>query len=92
MPKQVRISIDAMGGDHGPSVVIPGAAEALERHPDASFVIYGQESAVMPVLDKHPKLKQRSIFHHCDVVVQMDDKPEPGSAQGALEVIDVARH
>ncbi len=71
-----------MGGDHGPSVVIPGAAAALERHPDATFVIYGQESAAMPVLNQHPKLKASSIFHHCDVVVQMDDKPSQALRKG----------
>ncbi|RVK98270.1 phosphate acyltransferase, partial [Sinorhizobium meliloti] len=34
----VRISLDVMGGDYGPEVVIPGAARALERHPDIKFV------------------------------------------------------
>ncbi|NDA48384.1 MAG: hypothetical protein EBY21_14150, partial [Alphaproteobacteria bacterium] len=29
MGKAVRIALDAMGGDHGPSVVLPGAALAL---------------------------------------------------------------
>jgi phosphate acyltransferase len=82
MPKSVRISIDAMGGDHGPSVVIPGAAAALERHPDAHFVIYGQQAVVMPLLDQHPKLKAASTFHHCDIVVQMDDKPSVALRKG----------
>jgi phosphate acyltransferase len=82
MPQTVRISIDAMGGDHGPSVVIPGAALALERHPEAHFVIFGQQQAVLPILDKHPKLKERSTFHHCDVVVQMDDKPSQALRKG----------
>jgi phosphate acyltransferase len=82
MSKNVRISIDAMGGDHGPSVIIPGVAAALERHPDAWFVIYGQEKLVMPVLDQHPKLKERSTFHHCDVVVLMDDKPSQALRKG----------
>ena len=31
------ISLDAMGGDQGPAVVVPGAALALERHPDAQL-------------------------------------------------------
>ena len=30
----IRISLDLMGGDFGPQVVIPGAAKALDRHPD----------------------------------------------------------
>ena len=42
MTRKVRISLDAMGGDFGPAVVIPGAAIALERHPDSTFVIHGQ--------------------------------------------------
>ncbi|MGO9429654.1 MAG: phosphate acyltransferase, partial [Rhodoblastus sp.] len=32
MEKPVRIALDAMGGDFGPSVVIPGANLFLERH------------------------------------------------------------
>ena len=75
MTKPERIAIDAMGGDHGPEVVIPGAAMALERHPEMRFLIFGQEKAVMPVLDKHPALKAASTFTHTDVSIKMDEKP-----------------
>jgi glycerol-3-phosphate acyltransferase PlsX len=78
----VRISIDAMGGDHGPSVTIPGAAKALERRPDSRFVIYGVESEVRPVLDRYPQLAERSTFHHTDVVIRMDDKPSQALRKG----------
>lgn len=37
----IKISIDAMGGDFGPEVVIPGAAKAFERHPDIRFIFFG---------------------------------------------------
>ena len=30
----IRISIDAMGGDHGPAVVLPALARVLERRSD----------------------------------------------------------
>jgi hypothetical protein len=33
MPASIRIALDAMGGDHGASVVVPGAALSLDRHP-----------------------------------------------------------
>lgn len=82
MSNSVRISVDAMGGDHGPSVVIPGAAAALERHPDIKFLFFGQEKVVQPELDKHPALKAASTIHHCDVVVQMDDKPSQALRKG----------
>lgn len=82
MARKVRIALDAMGGDHGPSVVIPGAAIALERHPGAEFVIHGDEKHCLPLLDAHPALKKVTIFHHSDVAVRMDDKPSQALRQG----------
>jgi glycerol-3-phosphate acyltransferase PlsX len=35
---RVRIAIDAMGGDHGPPVMVDGAALSLSRRPDVSFL------------------------------------------------------
>ncbi|WP_293867880.1 phosphate acyltransferase PlsX [uncultured Alsobacter sp.] len=82
MTRPVRIALDAMGGDHGPSVVIPGAALTLVRHPDSQFVIHGQESLCLPLLDQHPQLKAVSTFVHADVAVRMDDKPSQALRQG----------
>jgi glycerol-3-phosphate acyltransferase PlsX len=82
MAAPVRIALDAMGGDHGPSVVIPGAALALERRPDLRFVIFGVESQVLPVLDQYPSLKAVSSFTHTDVFVRMDDKPSQALRAG----------
>lgn len=79
---QVRISLDAMGGDHGPSVVIPGAAKALERHPDAFFLLFGREAEIRAELAKFPALAARSSIHHTDVTVAMDDKPSQALRQG----------
>ena len=41
--RNLRISLDAMGGDFGPTVTVPGAALALERHPDCEFLLFGRE-------------------------------------------------
>ena len=82
MEHPVRIALDAMGGDHGPSVVIPGAALTLERRPDARFVVFGDESEVVPLLDAHPKLKAVTTFHHTEVSVKMDDKPSQALRYG----------
>ena len=71
-----------MGGDHGPHVVLAGAMIALERHPNMRFALFGQEDAVRPVLDGLPRLRERSVFHHCDVAVRMDDKPSQALRQG----------
>ena len=45
MPDKVRIALDVMGGDVGASVVIPGAAISLTRHPDTEFLLYGHRDA-----------------------------------------------
>jgi phosphate acyltransferase len=82
MTQAVRIALDAMGGDHGPSVVIPGAALALERHPDATFVLHGDEALCGPLLDRHPRLKAVTTFTHTDVAIRMDDKPSQALRQG----------
>ncbi|ASY62335.1 Phosphate:acyl-ACP acyltransferase PlsX [Sinorhizobium sojae CCBAU 05684] len=78
----VRISLDVMGGDYGPEVVIPGAARALERHPDIRFVLFGQESRCAELLAKHPKLQAASTFHDCEVAVGMDEKPSQALRRG----------
>jgi phosphate acyltransferase len=75
MPKPVRLSLDAMGGDHGASVVVPGAALALERHPDIRFLMFGNEAVIYPLLKAYPKLKEATEIRHTDVAVAMDEKP-----------------
>jgi glycerol-3-phosphate acyltransferase PlsX len=82
MPHKVRIALDAMGGDHGPSVVIPGAEVSLTRHPDSEFILFGDRAVVQPLLDAHPRLKAASRFVHTDVAVKMDDKPSQALRQG----------
>ncbi len=78
----VRISLDVMGGDFGPQVVIPGAAKALERHPDIRFVLFGVESECASLLDRHPKLKAASVFHHSEIAIAMDEKPSQALRRG----------
>lgn len=78
----ITISIDAMGGDHGPDVVLAGAAIALKRHPDTRFVLFGQSDLVMPLLDADPELAAASTFHHCEISIRMDDKPSQALRQG----------
>ncbi|WP_454916668.1 phosphate acyltransferase PlsX [Xanthobacter sediminis] len=82
MTASVRIALDAMGGDHGPETVLPGAEIALGRHPDASFVLYGDEPCLKGMLARFPKLAAASRIVHTDVVVGMDDKPSQALRRG----------
>ncbi|MBR2691675.1 MAG: phosphate acyltransferase PlsX [Aquamicrobium sp.] len=78
----IKISIDAMGGDHGPGVVIPALQTVATRRPDIRFIIYGREDVVRPELAKFPGLAEKSEFFHCEVAVRMDDKPSQALRHG----------
>ncbi|KRQ95567.1 phosphate acyltransferase PlsX [Bradyrhizobium valentinum] len=82
MPQKVRIALDAMGGDVGASVVIPGAAISLKRHPDSEFLLYGDSKLIDEQLAKYPALKAASQVVHTDVTVSMHDKPSQALRRG----------
>jgi glycerol-3-phosphate acyltransferase PlsX len=82
MPDKVRIAIDAMGGDHGASVLLPGAEISLIRHPDIEYLLFGKSEVVEPLLDKMPVLKAKSKFVHTEVSIRMDDKPSQALRYG----------
>jgi len=82
MPDKVRIALDAMGGDHGASVILPGADISLTRHPDIEYLLFGDSAALGPVLEKLPRLKAASTVVHTEVAIRMDDKPSQALRYG----------
>ncbi len=82
MSHTVRIAIDAMGGDHGPSVVVPGAALALRERPGTRFLLVGDEAQIGPLLAREPALASASEVVHTTVAVRMDDKPSQALRSG----------
>ena len=82
MTDRVRIALDAMGGDHGPGVVLAGADLALSRHPESEFLLFGNASLVASLLDARPRLKSRSRLVHTEVAVRMEDKPSQALRYG----------
>jgi phosphate acyltransferase len=45
---RVRLAVDCMGGDHGPSVTLPACRSFLDAHPDAELLLVGTEAALQP--------------------------------------------
>jgi phosphate acyltransferase len=73
----IKIAIDCMGGDHGPSVTVPAALSFVNHEPAAELVLVGLEDVVRAELrkhkaDAHPRL---SVLHASEVVT-MDDPLE----------------
>jgi len=82
MPDKVRIALDAMGGDHGAAVVLPGADIALTRHPDIEYLLFGDRALLEPLLANLPRLKDKARIVHTDVAIRMDDKPSQALRYG----------
>lgn len=82
MAQARTLALDAMGGDFGPGVVIPGAAMSLVRHPALNFIFTGVQSRIAAELDKHPALKARARVVHTDTAIAMDDKPAQALRRG----------
>jgi glycerol-3-phosphate acyltransferase PlsX len=71
-----------MGGDRGPSVVVPGAELSLQRHPGIEFLLFGDRAALEPLLEAHPRVRDAAHLVHTDVMVKMDDKPSQALRAG----------
>ena len=74
-PDTVTIAIDAMGGDFGPTATVPALDMVINGRPDLRFLVYGDESKINSVLEKHPRLKGRCDVIHTDKIIASDDKP-----------------
>ena len=72
----VTIAVDAMGGDHGPSVTVPASLQFLEERADARVILVGLEGPLGAALAKtRSSAKDRISVHACTEVVAMDDPP-----------------
>lgn len=72
----IRISIDAMGGDHGPRVTVPAAMMALRKHESLHLTMVGKQDVLAPLLNSQGKeLKDRWSIVHASEVVEMDEPP-----------------
>jgi glycerol-3-phosphate acyltransferase PlsX len=69
------LAVDAMGGDHAPESVIDGLELAAIRHPDARFLLVGDESRVGPLLSRRKRAAAACTLRHAPDVIGADLKP-----------------
>lgn len=82
MTDTIRISVDAMGGDNGPRIVLHGARLALRERRNTSFIFHGPLAILTPLLEDFPDLKAVSTLRDCDIVIAMDEKPSQALRKG----------
>ncbi|HXI79493.1 MAG TPA: phosphate acyltransferase PlsX [Verrucomicrobiae bacterium] len=69
----VTIAVDAMGGDHGPTEVVPGAIDHALSHPQDRVILVGDEATVRRIAGSYPT--NVSIVHASQVVDMDDHEP-----------------
>src|SRR5215831_3329862 len=69
------IALNAMGGDHGPEVIVLAAELALTPLPETEFIIVGDAARINPLLMSRERLRERTRVVHTDIFVPMDAKP-----------------
>ena len=75
--QRLRIAIDAMGGDHGPSITVPAALAVLAEYPDLQIILVGQEPLLCSLVAKRAsEFGDRLRVHHAEQVVAMDERPQ----------------
>ncbi|WP_456445575.1 phosphate acyltransferase PlsX [Thiolapillus sp.] len=75
MKQEITIALDAMGGDHGVSVVVPAALNYLREHPAQSLILVGREEAIREHLPHKGRLPDRLSIHSASQEVEMDELP-----------------
>lgn len=82
MAGTITIALDCMGGDNAPGIVIDGAAQALARHPDLRFLLFGDEQKIKPHLSKASGLSGVAEVRHTGDEVKPTDAPAQALRQG----------
>src|SRR5262245_46413603 len=70
----MKIAVDAMGGDHGPAVVVEGAVAAA-REFGASCVLVGDRSAIETQVERLGAQSLGLEIRHTSEVVGMAESP-----------------
>ena len=82
MSKIITLSLDAMGGDDAPEIVIEGAALVAKKNKNVRFLFFGDQAKIKPLIDDNAVLKKISEIHHTDDVITSDMKPSVALRQG----------
>ena len=72
----ITISLDAMGGDFGPDVVVPAALRALREHAELKLILVGDcDTLVQRLAAEGGAEGERLRIHHASQKVEMDEPP-----------------
>jgi glycerol-3-phosphate acyltransferase PlsX len=90
MSQGFSLAIDAMGGDHAPDIVLDGLELAAERHPQARFLLVGDEARLGAMIARRRRAAQACAIRHAPDVISAEMKPTAALRQGRNSSMRVA--
>ncbi len=75
MIRPVTLSVDAMGGDRGPGIVVAGINRLISGRGDLRFVLFGRAAELAPFLRRYPRVAEFAEVRDTEAVVSNDEKP-----------------
>jgi glycerol-3-phosphate acyltransferase PlsX len=85
----MKVAVDAMGGDHGPEVVVEGAVNAAREY-GIEVILVGQEAILQALLDRYHVGSLPVSIKHASQVVGMDESPADSLRRKKDSTIKVA--
>lgn len=82
MAETLVLSIDGMGGDNAPAIVVEGVELAAQRWPGARFLLHGDETALRELLARHSEAARVCEVRHAERAIGMDVKASQAMRQG----------
>jgi glycerol-3-phosphate acyltransferase PlsX len=76
------ISIDGMGGDHAPGIVVEGLERFAQQRRDFHFLLHGDAGKLKALLANAPTAAPRTTIRHTDHAISMDAKPGQAVRRG----------
>ena len=69
MSESITVSVDALGGDRAPDVVLEGCAAALSEDKSLNIILCGPEKVVVPFANSH----ERCVARVCSEAIEMGE-------------------
>lgn len=88
MSERLTLSLDAMGGDHAPHMVVEGMKIARKRYPEVDYLLFGDEGRIAPLVP--PEMRDRVTIRHTDKVIANEDKPSQAVRTGRQSSMGLA--
>ncbi|WP_107688842.1 phosphate acyltransferase PlsX [Neisseria wadsworthii] len=72
----ITLAVDAMGGDSGLDVTVPGAVAFLKQHADVRLIMVGDQEQLASLLKAAGAPMDKVEIKHASQVVDMDEQPQ----------------